>query len=554
VNANLDTTSSGAARHRRLFRTTLVSAIAVATAISLVACSTEASEEPGTATATAGGSLNVAIDADPVCLDPAQATLIASNVVSRQVVDSLVDQDPETGEFSPWLASSWEINDDASAYTFTLVDGVTFSDGEVLDASAVKTAFDAIVALGARSPFGGTYFSGYVGTTVIDPLTVEVAFDSPNAQFLMAASSTTLGIQSPGAMAATPEERCAGTAIVGSGPFTIDSYTPNQSVHIVNREDYDWPSGLAEHGGAAYLDDVTYTVATEPSVRSGSLASGQVDMATTIQPQDEAQFDGNGFSLLTRTNPGVVIGMSPDLTHSTILQDEDVRQAIQMGIDREEIAEVVLTPSYGVATGILGNTTPGWSDAGDLLAYDPDAAGDLLDDAGWEMGDDGIREKDGEKLAISIAYFYQTNVVEYTQQQLRKIGVDLVLNEMTAAQYTSSYKSGNTDMISTSVSRPDPDILRAVFSPITGITNLAFLTPEDAVAQELEPLFDSIRSTTDVDSRAETAAEAQDILLENNLMFPLSQLTQVIGVSDSVTGVRYDAASRFMVYDASITE
>lgn len=211
----------------------------------------------------------------------------------------------------------------------------------------------------------------------------------------------------------------------------------------------------------------------------------------------------------------------------------------------------MLTPSYGVAKSLLGETTPGFTDESSLLTFDEAQANSILDAAGWVKGSDGIREKDGKKLSLTVAYFYQTNVVEYTQQLLRKVGVDLVLKEMTAAQYASEYLTGKYDFISTSVSRPDPDILRAMYS--SEATNFTFTEASDPVQKELAPLFTEIGSTTDTDKRAAAAAEVQKILLENNWVYPMSQLTQVIGVSDAVQGVRYDAASRFVLYDASMT-
>ncbi|GAB6899325.1 ABC transporter substrate-binding protein [Kineosporia succinea] len=532
-------------------RRAVTAGLAVTALAALSACGGGSSSGDG-ASGT-GGSLKVAIDADPVCLDPAQATLIASNVIGRQMVDSLIDQDPDTGEFTPWLAEKFESNDDATAFTFTLKKGVTFSDGTPLDAAAVKASLESVVDLGAKSVYGTSYLAGLKSIETPDDSTVEVDFKAPNAQFLMAASTPTLGIVSAKTVAASAEERCAGTNLVGSGPFTLDSYTANQNVKITKRTGYAWPSGLAQHSGDALLDDVTYQVATEPSVRAGSLRSKQVDMATTIQSQDEAMFDGNGFSLLTRINPGIVIGIAPNLSASgnPALKDEQVRKAIQLAIDRKGITESVLTPSYGVAKSLLGETTPGFTDESSLLTFDEAQANSILDAAGWVKGSDGIREKDGKKLSLTVAYFYQTNVVEYTQQLLRKVGVDLVLKEMTAAQYASEYLTGKYDFISTSVSRPDPDILRAMYS--SEATNFTFTEASDPVQKELAPLFTEIGSTTDTDKRAAAAAEVQKILLENNWVYPMSQLTQVIGVSDAVQGVRYDAASRFVLYDASMT-
>ncbi|MFF2329560.1 MULTISPECIES: ABC transporter substrate-binding protein [unclassified Streptomyces] len=532
--------------HHRPVRALVTGAATVSMVALLAACDGGG----GSTAAGSNGELKVAIDADPVCLDPVQATLIASNVIGRQLVDSLIDQDPESGEFKPWLAKSWEVNDDATSFTFRLRDGATFSDGTKLDAAAVKASLQGVVDLGAKSVYGSSYLGGLKDIKTPDAATVVVDFDASNAQFLMAASTPTLGILSAKALATSAKDRCVGTGLVGSGPFTLASYRANQSVKIERRDDYAWPSGLAEHTGAAKLASVTYQVSTEPSVRAGTLRSHQVDMATTIQSQDEAAFDGNGFHLMTRVNPGIVVGISPNLSGSSpILDDAQVRKALQMSIDREDIAKTVLTPSYGVASSPLGETTPGWKDDSSVLAYDPDQAGKILDGAGWTKGSDGIRTKGGKKLRLTVAYFYQTNVVEYLQQQLRKVGIDLVLKEMNAAQYASEYLTGKYDFISTSVSRPDPDILRAMFA--ADATNFTFTDKNDPVQKQLAPLFDKIRSTTDTAARAEAAGAAQKILLDNGWIFPLSQLTQVVAVSDDVTGVRYDAASRFVLYDAA---
>src|ERR1700704_5838230 len=87
----------------------------------------------------------------PPCLDPQQVGLNASLNIGRQLVDSLIDQDPQSGEFKPWLAESWQVNDTATSFTFKLRQGATFSDGTPVDASAVKNNFDAVVKLGAKA-------------------------------------------------------------------------------------------------------------------------------------------------------------------------------------------------------------------------------------------------------------------------------------------------------------------------------------------------------------------------------------------------------------------
>ncbi|CUU66719.1 NtaA/DmoA family FMN-dependent monooxygenase [Corynebacterium variabile] len=117
-----------------------------------------------------GGTLRVAFDADITCADGRQAGNNTALNVSRQITDSLTDQDPETGEIVPWLAESWDVSDDSTTFTFHLRDGVTFTDGTPFTAQPVKDNFEGIVDLGAKSSLGSTYlaahFPGVNNTTV----------------------------------------------------------------------------------------------------------------------------------------------------------------------------------------------------------------------------------------------------------------------------------------------------------------------------------------------------------------------------------------------------
>ncbi|WOF22911.1 ABC transporter substrate-binding protein [Microbacterium betulae] len=525
--------------------------ILAASALLLSACSGEPQADASADAPVEGGTLRIAIDADPICLDPTQSNLIASGVIGRQIVDSLVDQDPETGDFVPWLAESWEISEDATEYSFVLRSGITFSDGTPLTAQSVKASYEHVLEDPGKTATGAAFLSGYAETAVEDDTHLTVRFEKPNAAFLAGAASRSLGILSAEAIATPYDDRCLGEGLIGSGPFVFDEYVAGESARLVAREDYDWATGLAGHDGRAYVDAVEYSVSAEPSVRTGALQSDQVDIATTIQSQDEATLDGTGFPVLSRVNPGVVTAIAPNIEGSTVLQDDDVREAIQLAIDRQEIADVVLTPSYGVATSVLGETTPGYTDLSEELQTDADAAARILDEAGWVVGDDGIREKDGERLSVSVLYFYQPNVYEYLQQQLRAVGIELELLQVTAAEFTSAATAGDYDLRQASFSRPDPDILRTVFS--TSLSNSAFLDPADEAVATLDALLDEQRTIADTADRWAVVSDAQELIVEQNWAFPLAQLVQVVGTSEKVEGLRFDSFSLITLYDVSLT-
>jgi len=184
----------------------------------------------------AGGDLRAALTRDSRCKDPWQTTLRTQLEHQRQIVDSLVYLGRD-GTYAPWLAESWTVNDDATEFTFRLREGVSFSDGAVLDATVVKANFDAMRALAPVAPTPSSYLVDNTGTETVDPHTVVVRFSNPNAPFLCGVSTPNLGIYSARTATLDAASRCAGRA-ASSGPFTIGSYAPNERIPVVRNDNY----------------------------------------------------------------------------------------------------------------------------------------------------------------------------------------------------------------------------------------------------------------------------------------------------------------------------
>jgi len=538
------------APHRR--RSLTAAAAVAATGLLLAGCGgagTGTGETDATASASAepvaGGNLTFAITVDSHCIDPQQVGNNDAIAAARQTVASLTAQDPETGEILPWLAESWEVDEDASSYTFHLRDDATYADGTPIDAESVKTNFDAIVALGATASLGSQYLVGYEGTTVVDESTVTVDFSEPSAQFLQATSTFSLGLLSPDSAELTPEQRCAGE-YTGSGPFAVQSYTLDQEIVLEKVAGYAWGSEANAHTGEAYLDTVTFKVIPEASVRSGSLQSGQIDATAAISTVDLPQFDGNGFWLSYRANPGVVFNLFPNES-SELAGDEAVRRAISKGIDREQIAETVLSAQDEPATGVLSHSTPLYESIADELAYDPEGAQQILDDAGWVEGADGVREKDGKKLTTTVTFWQVPEPLELVQQQLAQIGVDLQLQHVTVAESQAIKESGDFDFDYYNLTRSDPDVLRTIFS--ANARNINQRSPE-----EVDVLLDDSAASTDAAERQELVTEASRLLVRKGHAIPVYELSTTIAASDAVHGLTFEASSRLDFYDAWVDQ
>ncbi|MEU2021532.1 ABC transporter substrate-binding protein [Streptomyces sp. NPDC016469] len=532
----------------RLFASSPTAALAAALVLPLTATACSgASGAPGKAASTprSGGHLRFAMAADPGCVDPHQATTTDALYGARAFVDSLTDQNPRTGQIVPWIARSWQVSSDASRFTFSLRTDATFADGTPLDAKAVKANLDAVAALGAKSMLGAGYLQGYRSTEVVDRYTAKVTFKGPNEQFLQATSTATLGLLAPASLKLPADRRCT-AELIGSGPFTLDGYTPNTSVELTRRDGYQWGSPLWKHSGAAYLDKLSFRVVPEAGVRSGSLNSGQVEAIAGVAPQDQETLAGRGLSILDRPNPGVPVALSVN-TARPLTKDPAVRRALQSAVDRDEVVKTVLSPSYLPATSALSSSTGGYADNSALLAHDPERTRQTLNAAGWVPGPDGIRVKNGKKLNLKVIlganFGPNQTVLELIQQQLRKTGIGLTLTLLSLPDYQQARGAGDYDLAWGNGTRNDPDILRTAFSG--KLLNLGRIDDP-----RLERSLDAQAAASDPEKRAALVATAQRRVLEQGYQIPVFEMASVYGIGEKVHGLTLDSTSYPQFHDA----
>ncbi len=528
----------------RLSRRTLGAAAALSalTVPALAACSSATGSGAEADTST----LRIAFPSDSENYDPHQPPQTVSRTVARQIADTLVDQDPESGEIVGWLAESWEANEDNSSFTFHLRDGVTFSDGTALTAESIRKNFDRIIDLGPLSYIGASHLRGYTGTEVPDELTAVVSFDGPNAQFLQAATTQTLSILADSTLALTPEEVArGGTAVVGSGAYLFEEYVPGKTITLTRREDYDWASAAYDHQGPATYETLEISFIPDATTLAGAVSSGQVDYAFSLDVSTLPSIDTDRLHLSNRATRGISTPLIP-FVYREIFTDEAVRRAINPATDRAEIAERIYQGHVEPATGLLTAATPGSADLSELLAHDPDEARSILEEGGWTEGDDGVRVNgDGERLSIEIQYVSGNTLYEQLfqllQTQWAKVGIEFVLSPVTEAEssehglYDAPY-----DLSTWSQGRADPDVLRVVYSSFYENQSFFFGNP----IEEIDDALLALQSTTDPDERAAASEHAQRLLLEGGYSFPLVDNISLTAASTSIAAIRLDAENK----------
>jgi peptide/nickel transport system substrate-binding protein len=527
-------------------------------AITVAACSgTDAGGSSADAGAPiSGGALTFAVNTDGSCLDPHQSPADVDGLFSRPILDSLVSLAAD-GTIHPWLATQWSVSADQLTYSFTLRDGVTFSDGEKFDGAAVKANLDHIVDPATKSQLAAGTIATYAGTVVVDPAHVQVKFKTPNSAFLPSLASAYLGIEAPETLKKPPADLC--TRIVGTGPFTsADGYVKGKGIEYARNDAYNWAPGTAKHTGAAYLGTLSIKIVPEDASRYGALTSGQIDAIASVPPVNVAQLKSTpGFQVQTATAPGGNYDYYPNTTKG-VFADVNVRKAFREGIDWQTIVDKLYFGQFQAAKGPLSPATVGYDKSIEpAYAYNADDANKLLDAAGWTARDsEGYRTKNGARLTVlhpflkAYAREQRDTLADQIQASAKQIGIYLDNTNPDLSTYLADIGSGKYDLADFSWQRSSPDALRTLFGsenvPKGGFgTNLSNLD-DPAVDKD----FADALATTDLTKQAALYGDAQQRVTDAAAVFPVYVFNYLLGSSTKVQGIQFEPQAFPIFYDA----
>lgn len=524
-------------------------ALPLLSALVLSACAPSSNEAAGGAASgepVRDGSFTIATNGQEFdCIAPALNASLNGAIAARAFSDSPVWQNPESGEIEPWLVEKWDISPDGTTYTFTLKDGVTFTDGSAWDAAALQANFDWIVKPETKSPMAASYIAPYEDSEVIDDRTLEVHLSTPYSAFLRVLAQGFFGVVSPKQIAEDPDSIC--TKPIGTGPFSIVEWTKSQGVTFTRNDDYQWgPPG--SHQGPAYLKNYEILFIAEDSTRFSALQSGQVDAIDWVPAQnlDTAKSDPR-LDVVQLTTSGHPFSWYLNASRPPF-DDVRVRQALLHGIDRQGIVDSVLFGQYEASKGYLTSSTYQYSE--NQIDYDVAGANALLDEAGWTTRDDaGYRTKDGKRLTAvlptSNTIAYRVQIAEQIQAAAKKdLGLEITIEYPAAQELSDRSRSGDYDIASGIWGTNTPDILYLKYATdgITtperiGLNNSRF---SDA---QLDDLVQRARETTDADEQADLYAQAQQRLVEQVPAVPLFDDQRVVAYDrEKVQGLRLDVA------------
>jgi peptide/nickel transport system substrate-binding protein len=544
---------------RNRFRRAVLGAVALAASVLVLAACGGSSGSNGNAAAAGqpkdGGNLTFLIQEFPTGWVSSESNISSyEGNLWGEITDKLVYVS-NTGQVSPWIATSWQTEDNATKFILHLKSGVTFSDGEPLNAAAVVDNIDmwakgdpsrGIAKVGL---FPSLYFEKAVA---VNNLTVEVDFSKPTLGFIPTLGYHGCILLAPKTLALPVNQQANLYNEVGSGPFVVKSYQTGVSYTLVKRADYNWGPPALGHTGPAYLDSITYKVVADESTREQAVVGGDAQVDFNVTPSDIPSLEAEGFTVGTPRYLGFVDGFEVDggAGPTSSLQ---VRQALQHAINRTQILDTIYPKGWYAATSFIQGNVPGVQNDSALFNYDPSLSEKLLNEAGWVLGSDGYRHKDGQTLSFTLVpnpYVPSTQQEdELIAQQFQKIGIKAQLKIVPLSDYASFESvSATYPLLSVSRSFIDFSTVGGVLTSLNGGENWFGVGTSD---KTLDKLSEEIESASSTAQRDVVADQVQQYVLNEGYFIPVVQLVQRIYlIAPDVHGVTYNGVAYANFYTA----
>ena len=483
-----------------LRRTSLAAAALLATgALLLTACSAEQTPAPTTsAVADPDASVALRLVSEPGNLDIRETAGAAlDQLLIDNVYQGLVSRTAEQ-DIVPALASDYEVSPDGLTYTFTVREGVVFHDGQPLTPQDVVWS---LTQVRDTASYRDSARLAAVTGIAANGQDVVLTLAAPDSSLLWNLTGRAGLVLKEGD---TTDRK---TAANGTGPFTLASWKQGDSVTLARFADY-WgdPAGAAE---------VVFAYIPETQAALNAALAGEVDVVTGFDANLTEQIEANGdftVEVGASTDKGT-LAMNAD---EGPLADVKVRQAIRQAIDHDAIVEAL--GAGQTQYGPIPELDPGYEDLAELVPHDPDAARELLAEAGYD---------DDLELSLTLPSFYGTTVSQILVSNLHDVGITLQVNAVEFSSWLNDvYMNG------------DYELSFVLHTEARDFENWAnpdyYFGYDDAEVQEL---FAQSLAATDEAEAADLLAEAARIVSEDHAADWLYNGASVVAVGANITGM-----------------
>lgn len=464
--------------------------------------------------------------------------------VTSVIFASLVSTDKQ-GKPIPELAEKWDVSSDQLTYTFHLRKDLKFSDGSPLTADDVAftltllhdKAYEGEVDISRYAVKGGKEYkegkaTSIEGIQVVDQQTIKITTEKVNSQAIFVLGGTVLSKAYYG------KDYKQNTSLdylkdlygkpLAAGPYKFEKYIPGQEVRFVANENY--------YAGKPKIQNFIYKI-TSGDTKLQLFQTGEVDH-TGLGTGDEVLEQAKALEFAN-----IQIETAPSFSYiymnnnKPYLKDKKVRQALIYGLDRKKYVDTALKGYGTVANVPIHPTSWAYTEEGvNKYEYDKEKAKKLLDEAGWKVGSDGIREKDGQKLKLS--YFGPSSakdsdlLIPIAKENYKEIGVEFNPEFMDFNTMLSKVNKGDYDLAS--VSTPitsDPSETAGEYLSTANETSLGYKNAK------VDELIQKGIETVDIEKRKPIYKELYKELSDDPPVILLNYRRTITGYNGNIKGI-----------------
>lgn len=496
-----------------------------------------------------GGTVTIGLKKEPDSLDVQKSSVSEGQFIGSLMGGSLLYEDPKTREIKPYLAESYTVSEDGKTLKFILRSGVTFHDGTPLTAKVYKETFDRALAPDMASSPAGNDLSAVKSISAPDDRTLIMELKEPSATLLFYLSSPdTLQPLSTDAIKKFKKEYDRNP--VGVGQWKFESWKTGESITLVRNEAFNWAIPVLENQGPARPDKLVFKFIKDPQAQMAAIESGSIDIARGIPPKDAQKYKNHDkFILMEYLKSGISFVVQN--TENEILKDSNVRRAFNLAINKKAIIQAEINGEGVPANGPLPASIFGYDSSIEQYAYkyNVEEAKKQLDAAGWKETAQGIREKDGKKLKLSLLASQSTPGNALIQNMLKEVGVDLQIQNVEHATAIEMAANGKFDLFKMEYGAHDPDILYMLLHS-SQIGGFNFFQVNN---EQLDALLEKGRTTLDTGERQKIYEEVQKIVVDQAYLIPLYTEKKYDLVNKRIEAVKLDQGN-LMLNDMWVNE
>ena len=474
------------------------------------------------------GELVIGVTQDDYRIDPPERANVGYYPLNTNIFESLVQLTPDY-QIEPWLAESWEFIE-PNTYRFNLRPDVLFHDGTPFTAEAVQWSMGRIAQAG-----GGILGIDENSTQVIDDLTVEITPARPNRRLLEQLNHPNESIVAPNS---NPAE-----VRIGTGPFREVEYVPEDR-YVVEAFDGYWGDDRPQ------VQRITFRFFPDATTRVLALQAGEVDLITQVPRESAQQLETGGDLRLVTTAVGAYEALYVNIHGEEpydLGADRAVREALAHAISKEAIVTGVWQGYAEISNTMIPPTILGAAaDQVQGTTLDPERAAQVLEEAGWTVGSDSIREKDGRRLHLTMIVGYPNADIhrpmpEFVQAQLQDVGIEIeIVQTPDTATYEARLAAGEGDLWAEAGSQNDgnpcflPDLLFYTPDP-EGDPESAMYGNAFAPGAAFDTHIDECRTAESTEEVQQAAASAMKVLIdEEYVVIPLAGTFGLYGANARV--------------------